>query len=51
MDARINILILGILVLMFGSLLRRRTSDQLQFWFIGWVLLLLHYVAMFLDGG
>lgn len=40
-----SILILGFLVLVFGSILRRRASDQLQFWFLGWVLLLLHLLA------
>ncbi len=40
-----SILILGFLVLVFGSILRRRASDQLQFWFLGWVLLLVQLLA------
>jgi diguanylate cyclase (GGDEF)-like protein len=40
-----SILILGFLVLIFGSILRRRATDQLQFWFVGWVLLLLHLLV------
>lgn len=40
-----NILALGFLVLIFGSILRRRATDQLQFWFFGWVLMLLHFIA------
>jgi diguanylate cyclase (GGDEF)-like protein len=40
-----SILILGFLVLVFGSILRRRATDQLQYWFLGWVLLLVHLLA------
>jgi hypothetical protein len=40
-----NILALGFLVLIFGSILRRRATDQLQFWFFGWVLMLLHFIT------
>jgi diguanylate cyclase (GGDEF)-like protein len=40
-----NILALGFLVLIFGSILRRRATDQLQFWFFGWVLMLLHFMT------
>jgi diguanylate cyclase (GGDEF)-like protein len=40
-----NILALGFLVLIFGSILRRRATDQLQFWFFGWVIMLLHFMA------
>ncbi len=40
-----SILILGFLVLVFGSILRRRTSDQMQLWFLGWVLLLVKLLA------
>src|ERR1043165_6833087 len=39
-----SILILGFLVLVFGSILRRRATDQLQYWFLGWILLLVHLV-------
>ena len=41
----ISILVLGFLVLVFGSILRRRATDQLQFWFLGWVLSLIHLLA------
>lgn len=44
-----SILILGFLVLVFGSILRRRTTDQLQFWFLGWVFLLAHLLAELLG--
>src|SRR5215469_9595919 len=30
-----NVLILALFVLIFGSILRRRASSQLQFWFLG----------------
>ncbi|MBV9624824.1 MAG: EAL domain-containing protein [Acidobacteria bacterium] len=41
----ISILVLGFLVLVFGSILRRRASDQLQFWFLGWVFSLVHLLT------
>jgi diguanylate cyclase (GGDEF)-like protein len=41
----ISILVLGFLVLVFGSILRRRATDQLQFWFVGWVLCLVHLLT------
>src|SRR5262249_46127023 len=41
----ISILVLGFLVLVFGSILRRRATDQLQFWFVGWVLSLVHLLT------
>ncbi len=43
-----SILILGFLVLVFGSILRRRTTDQMQLWFLGWVLLLINLLAVLL---
>lgn len=45
LNSSISILILGFLVLVFGSILRRRATDQLQYWFFGWVLLLVHLLA------
>ncbi|MGZ4819314.1 MAG: inner membrane CreD family protein, partial [Terriglobales bacterium] len=42
LNSPISVLILGFLVLVFGSILRRRATDQLQYWFFGWVLLLVH---------
>ncbi len=45
LGGRAGILILGFLVLVFGSILRRRNTDQLQYWFLGWVLLLVHLLV------
>ena len=45
LSSTISILILGFLVLVFGSILRRRATDQLQFWFLGWVFSLLRLLA------
>jgi diguanylate cyclase (GGDEF)-like protein len=45
LNSPISILILGFLILVFGSILRRRATDQLQYWFFGWVLLLVHLLA------
>jgi diguanylate cyclase (GGDEF)-like protein len=45
LNSPISILILGFLVLVFGSILRRRATDQLQYWFLGWVLLLVHLLV------
>src|SRR5262245_20217936 len=45
LSSTISILILGFLVLVFGSILHRRATDQLQFWFLGWVFSLLRLLA------
>ena len=45
----LSILILGFLVLVFGSILRRRTNDQMQLWFFGWVMLLVNLLAVLLG--
>ena len=44
----LNILLLSLLVLVFGSILRKRSTGQMQFWFIGWLLVLLNYVTKLL---
>ncbi len=41
----LNILLLSLLVLVFGSILRKRSTGQMQFWFIGWLLVLLNHIA------
>jgi diguanylate cyclase (GGDEF)-like protein len=41
----LNILLLSLLVLVFGSILRKRSTGQMQFWFIGWLFVLLNYIA------
>ena len=45
----LNILLLSLLVLVFGSILRKRSTGQMQFWFIGWLLVLVNYIAGLLS--
>jgi diguanylate cyclase (GGDEF)-like protein len=47
-SSTLSILILGFLVLVFGSILRKRTSDPMQWWFLGWVMLLVNLLAVML---
>ena len=41
----LNILIIGVFVVLFASILRKRDSARLQFWVAGWMLVLLHFTA------
>lgn len=40
-----NILIIGVFVVLFASILCKRHSARLQFWVAGWLLVLLHFSA------
>lgn len=42
---------LAILVVVFAAILRQETSERLHLWLAGWILVLLHFVAQFLDYG
>ncbi len=42
---------LAVLVGVFRSILRRESSDQLNLWLVGWVLVLMHFAAQFMDVG
>ena len=42
---------LAVLVGVFRSILRRESSDQLNLWLVGWVLVLIHFVSQFMDVG
>lgn len=42
----LNILIIGLLVLVFGVIGRRRASSHIQYWTLGWFFVLLHFVAL-----
>ena len=42
----LDLLILGLLVVLFGSIYRKRVSGRLRFWVVGWVLILLHAAAL-----
>ena len=41
-----DILILGLLVLLFGMIHRKRTSPRLLFWIAGWIFVLFHFAAL-----
>jgi diguanylate cyclase (GGDEF)-like protein/PAS domain S-box-containing protein len=42
----LDILILGLLVLVFGSIYRTRPSARLRHWIIGWIAILLHFAVL-----
>jgi diguanylate cyclase (GGDEF)-like protein/PAS domain S-box-containing protein len=42
----LDILILGLLVVLFGSIYRKRASARLRCWVVGWILVLLHFAAL-----
>ena len=48
-NALLDILICGLLVLVFGSIYRTRASARLRYWIIGWLCILLHFSVLFLN--
>jgi diguanylate cyclase (GGDEF)-like protein/PAS domain S-box-containing protein len=48
-NALLDILILGLLVLVFGSIYRKRASVRLRYWIIGWAFILLHFAVLLLN--
>ena len=42
----LDILILGLLVVLFASIYRKRATARLRCWVIGWILVLLHFAAL-----
>jgi diguanylate cyclase (GGDEF)-like protein len=46
-----NLIALAILVVVFRAILRQGTSERLHLWLAGWVLVLVHFLARFLDVG
>ncbi len=46
-----SLIALAVLVGVFRSILRRESSEQLNLWLISWVLVLLHFFALFMDVG
>ncbi len=42
----LDILILGLLVVLFTSIYRKRATARLRFWVIAWILVLLHFAAL-----
>ncbi len=45
----LDLLILGLLVVLFGSIYRKRATSRLRSWVIGWVLVLLHFAALLIP--
>jgi len=46
-----SLIALAILVVVFGAILRQGTSERLHLWLAGWILVLVHFVAQFVDVG
>ena len=46
-----NLIALAILVAVFRAILRQGTTQRLHLWLAGWILVLAHFVAQFLDPG
>jgi diguanylate cyclase len=46
-----SLIALAILVVVFRAILRQGTSEPLHLWLAGWILVLVHFVAQFLDNG
>ncbi|MGA9986094.1 MAG: hypothetical protein WBP95_21660, partial [Acidobacteriaceae bacterium] len=39
----LDILIIGLLVILFGSIYRRQTTVRVRFWLLGWCFILIHF--------
>jgi diguanylate cyclase (GGDEF)-like protein len=46
-----SLIALAILVMVFRAILRQSTSERLHLWLTGWILVLIHFMAQFLDVG
>lgn len=46
-----SLVALAILVVVFRAVLRQSTNERLHLWLAGWILVLIHFVAQFLDVG
>lgn len=46
-----NLIALAILVAVFRAILRQGTTERLPLWLAGWILVLVHFAAQFLDTG
>lgn len=46
-----SLIALAILVVVFRAILRQGTSEPLHLWLTGWILVLVHFVAQFVDPG
>jgi diguanylate cyclase (GGDEF)-like protein/PAS domain S-box-containing protein len=45
----LDILILGLLVLLFGSIYRTRPSARLRYWIVGWLFVLAHFATRLIN--
>lgn len=45
-DRLLDILILGLLVLLFAAIYRKRASRRLRYWIVGWVFVLAHFAVL-----
>ena len=45
----LDILILGLLVVLFASIYRKRATARLRCWVAGWILVLLHFAALLIP--
>ena len=48
-NGSLSTITLGLLVVIFGSILRRSADDRLRFWFIGWVMILVHFLVQWIG--
>ena len=48
-NALLDILILGLLVLVFGSIYRKRPTPRLRYWIFGWLFILLHFFVVLFN--
>src|SRR5271157_1781596 len=46
-----SLIALAILVVVFRAILRQGSNERLHLWLTGWILVLVHFVAQFLDVG
>ena len=46
-----SLIALAILVVVFRAILRQGAAERLQLWLTAWILVLIHFVAQFLDVG
>jgi len=45
----LDILILGLLVLLFGSIYRTRPSARLRYWIVGWLFVIAHFAILLIN--
>ena len=45
----LDILIIGLLVILFGSIYRRHATARVRFWLLGWLFILIHFGLLLLN--